>query len=282
MTCLHCGAETTNGLALCERCRVAVLVSLEFLPVYFRNLARWKPSRAGGRPVPGSREPTDASRSAEDAVSRALDEAGTDLVGWAQCLADDRPEMRWPLDLADLDEAAQTARLCEIFAERITTISTLAWGGDFVASVRFHEPTLRYHAERAVPGWYAGACKRCGLATYVVPGLTWVTCGGCGSTTYARDRLDIVLNEAREWVARPMRIAEALVALIDTEMSVPRLHKRISKWGERDRITALRRVDMDGDEVGPKHYRLGEVLDVLMAEGATSLDTPMDAATEAS
>jgi hypothetical protein len=66
-----------------------------------------------------------------------------------------------------------------------------------------------------------------------------------------------------------MRMAEALVALIDTEQSVPRLHKRISKWGEREQIDTVRRTDADGDAIGPKRYRLGQVLDRLLAEGAT-------------
>jgi hypothetical protein len=53
--CKHCGATTSNGLALCELSQMAAAKSLEFLPVYFRNLARWRPGRAGSRPVPGSR-----------------------------------------------------------------------------------------------------------------------------------------------------------------------------------------------------------------------------------
>lgn len=83
-----------------------------------------------------------------------------------------------------------------------------------------------------------------------------------------------------------MRLAEAIVALIDTEQSVPRLHKRISKWGEtrtrkvkRDgetikitvppRLTSHRKRDTDGDLVGPKRYRLGDVLDLIHAQGET-------------
>jgi hypothetical protein len=74
--------------------------------------------------------------------------------------------------------------------------------------------------------------------TYVVPGLTWVTCRACGSTTYARDHLETILTEASDWIARPKALAEAIVALVDTEQSVPRLHERIKKWGHRERIAA--------------------------------------------
>lgn len=274
--CLHCGAETSNGLALCELCRMGAAKVLEFLPVYFRNLARWRPGRAGARPVPGSRIPSSGATVANDRVSRALDEAGNALTTWARKLTDDRG-IKPPI--AD-DEAAQMAALCRWFAENLTSIATLDWCGDFICNERHpkgvecdglghHEYRLQCLTLNVAPGWYAGACGNCGAPTHVVPGLTWVTCQMCGVTTYARDHLDTVLDEARGWVARPMRIAEALVALIDTEQSVPRLHKRISKWGERGQIEALRRLDSDGDEVGPKRFRLGEVLDLLYSEGQT-------------
>lgn len=267
MTCLHCTAETTNGLALCERCQIAVSVDLEFLPVYFRNLARWRPGRAGARPVPGSREPSSGRTEAVDRISRALDDAGAVLSSWARCLIDDRP-MIDPPDVAQ-DEAAELAVICRWFASHLTTVSTLEWAGDFVGEVREHESRLRRLTERVVPGWYAGSCRHCQHPTYVVPGLTWVTCGTCGSTTYARDHLDTILAEARDWVARPRALAEAAVALIDTELSVPRLYERIKKWEQRGKLTGTRRCDRDGDPVGPKRYNFGQVLDRILSEGST-------------
>ena len=267
MNCLHCSAETTNGLALCGQCQIAASVYFEFLPVYFRNLARWRPGRAGSRPVPGSREPTTGS-AANDQVSRALDEAGSEITTWARCLEDDRGITLPAFD----DESGMVTVACRMFAESLTSIATTEWAGEFLKSMAEQEGILRELTEQVAPGWYAGSCRHCHVPTHVVPGLTWVTCGGCGATTYARDHLDVILDEAREWVARPMRLAEAVVALVDTEMSVPRLHKRISKWGERGRIEATRGLDRDGDDVGPKRFRLGEVLDVLFSEGETRLD----------
>ena len=263
MNCLSCEAPTTNGLALCESCRAAASVYLEFLPVYFRNLARWRPGRAGTRSVPGSREPRGPVTAADDRVSRALNEAGAAITTWARCLADDRG-----VELPERDdESATIAALCRLLNEHLTSIATLEWAGEFIADTGRHEGTLRALTEKVAPGWYAGGCKHCGYATHVVPGLTWVTCSHCGATTYARDHLDTILDEARGWVARPMRIAEALVALVDTEQSVPRLHKRISKWGERERIGVIRDHDY-----APKRYRLGDVLDMLLAEGETRVD----------
>lgn len=264
---MSCGAETTNGLALCEMCRHRATVDLTYLPVYFRNLARWRPGRGGSRQVPGSRVLYDGEKRGGDRVSNALDEVGADLVGWAEALDDDRPGFRWPLDLADVSENEQAASLCAVFAERLVSIATLEWAGEFTRQLGEHEARLRGLTETAVPGWYAGACKHCRLATFVVPGLTWVTCGGCGATTYARDHLETVLNEACDWVATPKRLAEAIVAMLDTEQSVPSLRKRIAVWGNRDKLEVHRPHDY-----AVKRYRLGDVLDLLAAKGATRPD----------
>lgn len=280
VTCQSCYAPTDNGLALCGLCQRLAGSVLEFLPIYFRNLARWRPGRAGSRPVPGSRVLYDGPRptGTGDRISDALDEANNMLTTRARELADDRPHLARLLDrLATaraeerIDEAEGVAWLCKGFDRYLTTVATLEWCGDFVRDLTEHEAVLRGFTETAIPGWYSGACARkvsmeatCGAATYVVPGLTWVTCPACGATTHAADHLDTILDEARGWVARPMRLAEAAVALLDTELSVPRLHKRISKWGEREQIEVVR-----ANNYAPKRYRFGEVLDRLADEGAT-------------
>lgn len=296
--CQHCGAETSNGLALCELCQRMASTVFEFLPVYFRNLARWQPGRAGSRPVPGSRVLYDGHVSnggTGDRISDTLDETANALTTWARALTNDRPQLARLLDRLSaaraaerVTEAESVAWLCLGFERYLTSISTTDWCGEFVRDLSHHESRLRALTESYVPGWYAGGCRqiagfdengaavRCDSGTYVVPGLTWVTCGACGATTYARDHLEVVLDEARGWVARPMRIAEAIVALVDTEASVPRLHKRISKWGERGPedggVRTLRRTDSEGDEIGPKRFVFGDVLDRLLAEGATRTD----------
>lgn len=281
MNCRHCEAETSNGLALCELCQMKATTVFEYLPVYFRNLARWRPGRAGTRSVPASREPASVGAASNDRVSRALDEAGADLASWAQCLADDRTGGVIP---ASNDETSSVRVACWFLGSNLTSVATLEWCGEMVRVLGEHEAKLRALTEEVAPGWYAGACRHCEADTFVVPGLTWVRCRVCGSTTYARDHLEVILDEARGWVARPMRVAEALVALVDTELSVPRLHKRISKWGERGPdnggVETVRLRDADGDEVGPKRFRLGQVLDRLFAEGPTRItdDAPDTAA----
>lgn len=272
--CLHCNAETSNGLALCEACQVAVLTYLEFVPVYFRNLARWKPARQGSRTVPGSRIPAGVIPSAGDRIDRHLDEAAAELIKWALRFAAARPRHAPVVTrILGLEEAATVHLLCKLYEKHLTSIATTSWAGDFVAGIRRLEHQLRALTEQLVPGWYAGACRRCHAPTHVVPGLTWVTCGTCGVTTRAADRLDVVLREAADWIAPPMRLAEAVVVLVDTEQSVPRLYARIKKWGQRDQITSHRHADPDGDPVGPHRYRLGDVLARLQLEGATRLTT---------
>lgn len=287
--CLHCRAETSNGLALCDLCQRKLLAIFEVLPVYFRNLARWRPGRAGSRPVPSSRVLWSGDQVPRgDRIADALDEAFTALTTWARALVVDRPHFPRPLTYADAvlaedlpadvadrlsdEPAAAVALLCVGFEQHLTSIATLGWCGEFVRELDHRERWLRGLTETAVPGWYAGACRRCGVATHVVPGLTWVTCSGCGATTYARDHLDVVLEEARDWIDRPMRLAEAIVALVDTEQSARRLFERIHKWGQRGVIAAVRRVDADGDEVGPRRYRLGDVVERLKTEGQTRTD----------
>ncbi len=279
MTCLHCGATTSNGLALCELCLRKGHTMLEYLPIYFRSLARWnRPNRPNGSLggqgswVLRQGDTDDANR-----IGHALDDSGNMLATWAKTLEEDRA-----IPTPDADsEVAQVETLCAWFALLLVTISTLEWAGQFLTDLDRHEKKLRALTEEVAPGWYAGACRRCDAPTYVIPGLTWVTCRGCGSTTYARDHLDVVLTEARGWIARPMRLAEAIVALVDTEQSVPRLHKRISKWGERGSITAVdrlgyqRELDYASEKYAPKRYQLGDVIDFLFTEGATRLDATL-------
>ena len=93
-----------------------------------------------------------------------------------------------------------------------------------------------------------------------------VTCGSCGTTTYAKDHLEVILEEARDWTARPKDIAGAIVALVDGEQSVPRLYDRIRKWESLGWVESSRRVDAEGDPRGPKLYRLGDVLDLARGQ----------------
>lgn len=281
ITCQHCGAETSNGLTLCDLCQKYAATIFEHLPIYFANLSRWRPGRAGSRPVPGSRvlyDGHDRTQGTGDRILDRLDDTADNLTERADDLAEARPYLRKLLDrLVDaeeadrIDQAEFIAWLCKGFAKHLPALATLTWAGDFIRDLTRHDDTLRTMTIECVPGWYAGACRVCESGTFAVPGLTWITCHGCGTTTYARDHLEIILTEAGPWIAPPRRLAEAVVALIDGELSVDRLHKRIAKWGERDKIVTIRRTDVEGDPIGPKRHQFGEVLDMLHSEGATRL-----------
>lgn len=295
-TCDHCHAGTTNGLALCDACQVAVQTYLEFLPIYYRNLAR---QRRPGRPNGslGSRQQWLLRRGETDTgqIEPALARAGATIAKWVLTLHAATP--------TGDTEADTFTRSCELLENELARIATSDNAGQFVRDITRHEHALRALTETVVPGWYAGTCQQpagrdmegnthvCGVNTYVVPGLTWVTCPRCGTTTHARDHVDVVLAEAADWIAPPMRLAEAIVVLVDTEHSVDRLYKRISKWGEtrkrkvvRDgqeitlttppKIPSTRSLDEAGDPIGPKLYRLGDILDRLANEGATRLPEP--------
>lgn len=291
--CTHCGAETTNGLLLCEACRIAVLTYLEFLPVYFRNLSRQRrPGRPNGSLGSASQWLLRQGEVDGAHVGQALSRALTTLIEWTVKLNIETPTRD--------TEADTFAALCELLEQNLTRIATTDHAGHVVRDIIRHERALRTLTETVVPGWYAGACQQpagrdmdgnhhiCGANTYVVPGLTWLTCPRCGATTHASAHVDVILDEARDWIATPMRLAEAVVVLIDAEPSIERLHKRISKWGETrkrtvvrageeitivtpPKIQSTRRLDDDGDPVGPKRYRLGDVLDRLKVEGPTRL-----------
>ena len=275
MNCLHCGAEV-NGLALCQMCRAALLNYLEFLPVYFRNLSRWRPSPSGRRRVPGSREPLAPRESGNDRIGHRIDEAHADITGWLRPLADDRPyfaEQIWAV-LA-LDEEPCMTAACKLLEDNVDSLCTLPWVGDLLHSVQHHEWRLREETERSIPGWYAGACSDCDYSTFVVPGLTWVTCQSCGKVTNVSEHLPVILKEARGWVDRPRRLAEVIVAMTSEE-SVEKVYDRIRQAAHREDLVGIRKLatvtvwDEDEErfaeverEVGHPHYRFGDVLDAL-------------------
>lgn len=284
IACLACGAPTTNGLALCDLDQMRASTALELLPIYFASLARWSPGKAGARPKPGSREPRPlSSGTGNDRVGMALDEACADIVGWARSLADDRTGGVLP---ASHGEASSVRVACYFLAEHLTSVATLEWAGAFVDALALHEERLRSLTEAVAPGWYAGECGQCHSHTFVVPGLTWVTCRVCGLTTYARDHLENVRAEAGGWVARPKALAEVIVAMVDSEMSVPKLTTRIRVWAHREALTPHQkhvrrgyRYDLDterfvvcDEEFGPARYRLADVLRLVETRDATKVE----------
>jgi hypothetical protein len=260
--------------------------------------------------VPGSRVLYDGEiRSVDstgDRISDRLNEALVALSTWGRALVDDRGTFERPLTFVDAalmddlpeeiadDKALVFTWLCLGLEHHLVSIATLEWAGEMMRDLGYHEARLASLVD-LVPGWYAGTCRRkvtmesiCGAALYVMPGLTWVTCPSCGSNTPARDHLEVVLDEARDWIARPKPLAEALVALVDSEQSVPRLYTRIRQWAFVGDLTAIRHTARDhvwdddaqdlvvaDVEVGHARYRFGDVLDRVLTATPRTKKAPV-------
>jgi hypothetical protein len=165
MTCDHCGAETTNGLALCQACRAWFLVNCEFIPVYFRNLARWSPSQASGakrvRQV-APPMPSMPGSSGRDHIGNVLEEAHTDLIRLTEQLATARPQFtRIVARISRMEEETFVLLVCALLVKYVDSLTTLSWVKGIVTGISEIETTLRDETERAMPGWYAGACRLC-------------------------------------------------------------------------------------------------------------------------
>lgn len=292
MTCQHCGAETTNGLELCATCQYGASMWLTYVPIYFRNLARQqRPGRPNGSLGTNGQWLIQQGETEGSEVQAALGKAASILNKHADRLAESRST-----GVPTGDTEAETISLiCEFFGDHLAHIATLPWAGRFLRDLSGQERALRALTEAAVPGWYAGACQQavdgapyvCAAPLYVIPGLTWVTCPDCGATTAASEHLETILEEASDWFAPPMQLAVVIVSLLDGETSVPRLHKRIAKWGERGDIKEaprhtrrehifdvhLERIVLAEVPVGRARYRLGDVLDELHRRYATRAQT---------
>jgi len=253
-----------------------LLVRLEWTPVHFRNLARLKsPPRLNASlprwepPSVREAEPVKRRSGGLVQIGNALSLAHADLVGWAQSLREDRPQLADELDaLGSLDEPGFVTAFCGLLVDHVSTLLTLPWCGELLAGLTRMERRLGRLSDEWVPGWYAGKCE-CGTACYVEPGVTWVTCPGCGATTAASDHIDVILREAADWCARPKGtagkpgIAEVVVALT-RETSVTTVANRIRNWHKYGGLMACYAVDRDGDPIpNAKLYRLGDIIDRL-------------------
>lgn len=92
-----------------------------------------------------------------------------------------------------------------------------------------------------------------------------VECPACGTVWPVQERRDFMLAAAENELAPASLIARAVTLLSDYSNDAGRLHDRIRKWAERNRIAAMTHERIDGRE--RPLYRIGAVLD-LLAEDA--------------
>lgn len=272
MNCLHCTAETTNGLALCSGCCKTLSVALVNTAAFYADALRIQPGqRVKVRSAYQSTPPPLATPSI-DPVTVATCHVDAVVSGWVRCLTDDRPGIDEP--------PADIARACGWLERHIPSIATLEWGGELLRDMRECERRLQRLIDKSDTGWYAGVCGNeigrewsdedgevvavtCPRNLYGTMGTTWVRCPECGRTWDASARREVMMREARDEYAPVAVIARACVGLLDTEVSVQRLANRIDQWVKREKLHSLGvRVLVEGGRP-QRVYRLGDVFDLL-------------------
>lgn len=276
LSCLHCGAEITNGTALCKRCQTTTRISLENIASYHADLfslggrvTRLRTSRGGVSDPTGNA--VARSEPEKDAPDVLAAEARTTLHGWVRSLVCDRPGVSWPKDTV----SAMTACL----ARHLGSVATTEWAGEMVRELLDLELRLRKTVERGKGRWYAGICSAlievdadgealfCDRDLYAIPGTSYVRCPVCRTDHSVTDRRATLLAEARETLLPLSTIAQVCVTLLEGEPSVERLYQRIHKWTQRGDLEdyGVRVLD---DRRAHRVYRLGDVLDTLIRDAA--------------
>jgi len=274
MRCLNsdCGAETTNGLALCKRCQQTLTVALVNVGAFYTDALRIRPGERVRVKSTFQSAPPPPTAVTFDPVTVATGFVDAIVIGWVRNLEDDRPGIDQPPD--------DVAKACAWLENHVPTIVTLEWAGEMLREIRQCERRLQQLIDRSDTGWYAGVCGNeigrewtgngvqpvtCERSLYGTMGTSWVRCPECGRTWDAGQRREVMLREARDEMAPVSVIARAVVGLLDTEVSVQRLANRIDQWVKRGKLHDLGvRVLDDGKP--HRVYRLGDVFDLLGVE----------------
>lgn len=270
LTCLHCGAPSTNGVVLCARCQHTAGRALGNLAVYHEDLFNLPAQTFGVRRSNGVSDPTGtvvATVPAANSIEDAAAATRTMLVAWVRALVDDRPGVRWPAD--------NVAAMTKLLGQQLRSIATLEWAGRFVTEVTEHERRLRRVVEANKGRWYAGVCGTvlntetgvfCTRVLYADPEAADVRCPVCRTSWPVVERRKILLDLARDQETSVATIARAVVVLHGQQVSQAKLERRIQNWIDRGLIERRGSRDIDGRL--RKVYRVGDVLDMLEATSA--------------
>lgn len=297
MTCTKCTAETADGMALCERCGKTAGHALTNIAAYYADLDR-VPTSTGFRRRSSSTAPDPTGLAAAvigvDPVSAADAHVTNTLTTWARVLVDDRPGVGSP--------PTRVPQLAPWLAERIDSVSTLAWAGDLLRDLLLAERLLKRVAMRARVGNYLGTCgnllraetmhdgRTCACSCHLAdPPFDCDIPGGCGAeyAVLEAQHCDQPLYAGREdrwvscpcgatWDARARR--QQLVRAIEDQLAPVAViaHLAATITGEasvgrlEERIkkwTQRRKVEAVTTQVidgrPRKVYRVGDVLDLL-------------------
>lgn len=276
MKCLHCTAELTNGLALCETCQQTFRVALTNVAAFYADVLRIQPGQRVKVRSAYRSTPPPAVAVTFDPVTVATGYVDAIVIGWVRNLLDDRPGIGEP--------PSDVARACGWLEHHVPSIATLEWGAEALREMLECERRLQRLVDRSDTGWYAGICGNeigraviseaegaevvtltCPRNLYGTMGTSWVRCAECGRMWDAGQRREVMLREARDESAPVSVIARAVVGLLDTEPSVQRLTNRIDQWVSRKKLVSMGvRVLADGKP--HRVYRLGDVFDLLGVE----------------
>lgn len=267
--CLNCHAETSNGLALCQRCSHTFTVACVNTAAYFTDVDRIRPGRRVKVHSAYESTPPPGSVPVIDPIGNALDHVAIIVFGWCRNLEDDRPGLTMP---------SITERRCGWLESHAVTIATLEWAGECLREMRECERMLRRILDRSDTGRYAGVCGNemgrettadgvqvvaCERHLYVTAGSSWVTCPECGRAWDAESRRDAMLTHARRELAPVRAIARVVVELTD-EPSAERLTRRIEQWVRREQLRDYGVRVLDGH---PRRvYRIDDVLRLVTGE----------------
>ena len=268
--CLHCGAETSNGLALCDTAMQTLTVALVNVASYFADVDKIRPGQRVKVRSTYKSTPPPSTQPAPDPIATALDEVATEVYGWCRALEDDRPGIG--------TIPATTEVRCGWLEGHLRSIATLEWGGEMLTRMLECERTLRRILDKADTGRYAGVCGNeigrqeigdevwpvfCQRHLYVPAGSEWVTCPECGRCWDGKERRDKMRQDASDELAPVRTIARVVVELTD-EPSVERLTRRIEQWVHREVLPDYGVRVLDGR---PRRvYRIGDVLKLVAGE----------------
>lgn len=271
LTCLHCTADT-NGVVLCSRCQTTAGKALSNISAYHADLFSLPAQTFGLRRSNRVSDPTGSAVSlaaASDPIEDAVAATRNLLATWVRVLLDDRPQLHAPADHVEA--------MGRLLGQQVRSIATLEWAGEFLREVLALELRLRRIVEANKGRWYAGVCGTvldpetgvfCTRVLYADPEVDHVWCPVCRTTWPVRDRRLILLEQARDVETNIAVIARAALALLDGEPSAARLEARIQKWADRGKLERRGHVDLDGHV--RKVYRVGDVLDLLLADSRSS------------
>lgn len=279
MTCQSCTAETTNGLALCDRCQQTLRVALTNVAAYYADVDRIQPGQRVKVRSAYKSTPPPETKAAIDRVSEALNDAAFVVIGWAQNLADDRPAGTIP---------SSFATICGWLESHVSSIATLEWAGVCMTEIRDTERALKRILDKADTGQFAGVCDNevgreeidgesvpllCQRGLYSTQSSQWVTCPECGRVWDATARRAIMKTQAEDRVA-PVRVLAKIVVGMTDEVSEEKLIRRIENWvarpADEPKLKSAGTRYLDGRL--RTVYRVGDVLALIGEKGARNGD----------